>query len=315
MTLRPSSRCTRTLVALLAVSLGSARADDNDLTLETLIGHPALPGTAPTITTATRSRYVGLVSQLGVALAPRLVQPADSLGWSGFAVDFDASATQIDRDADYWQRGVQRVRGAYLSVIGATVRKGLWLGAPQLEMSFGGHHLSNSRMYTLELGAKLALHEGFCGWHVPSIAARVAVAQLFGSPELGLTVLDAGLVVSKRFAIAGTLQLDPYLGADLLVIFARSRVIDTTPEVDAYEQQPNAVDESANVTLPNPGNLPRVRVQAGMRMRLSLFAVTVEAAYALCNGTGRSCDRGGDSHVVDRSRGQLQINLGAGLVY
>ena len=295
--------------------VGTARADDDDLTLETLIGHPALPGSAPTITVATRSRYASLVSQLGVALAPRLVQPADSLGWSGFALDFDASATQIDRGSDYWQSGVARARGAYLAVVGATVRKGLWLGAPQLEVSFGGHHLSHSRMYTVELGAKLALHEGFHGWRVPSIAARLAVAQLLGSAELGLTILDAGLVVSKRFAIAGTLQLDPYVGADVLVLFARSRVIDTTPDVDAYQQQPNPVDESASVSLPGPGPLPRVRVQAGLRFRLSLFAITVQAAYALCNDSGRHCGRDGDTRVVDRSRGQLQLDLGAGLVY
>ena len=308
-------RCTHALLAALVLASGEARADDNDLTLERLIGHPALPGTAPTVTTATRSRYVGFVSQLGVVLAPRLVQPADSLGWSGFAVDFDASVTQIDRDADTWQRGVVRVRSAYLPVIGATVRKGLWLGAPQLELSFGGHHLSDSGLHTLELGAKLALHEGFHGWPVPSVAVRVAVAQLFGTPELGMTVLDAGLVVSKRFAVRGTLQLDPYVGADVLVIFARSRVIDTTPDVDAYQQQPTPVDESGNVTLADPGNLPRVRLQAGLRMRLSLFAITAEVAYALCNGTGRRCDRDGDTHVVDRSRGQLQVNLGAGLAY
>ena len=307
-------RCA-TLVAAIVLSASPAEANDNDLTLERLIGHPALPGTAPTVTTATRSRYAGFVSQLGVVLAPRLLQPADSLGWSGFAVDFDASETQVDRDADTWQTGVARVRGTYLAVVGATVRKGLWLGAPQLELSFGGHHLSASGLYTLELGAKLALHEGFHGWPVPSIAARVAVAQLFGTPELGMTILAAGVVVSKRFAIRGTLQLDPYVGADVLVIFARSRVIDTTPELDAYLQQPSSVDESGTVTLADPGNLPRVRLQTGLRMRLSLLAITAEVAYALCNGTGRRCDRDGDTRVVDRSRGQLQVNLGAGLVY
>src|SRR5262245_44998663 len=89
---------------VLATTLVCARAQagDNDLTLERLIGTPRVAGTAPEVTVATRSAYAGLVSELGVLAAPRPLQPADSLGWSGYAAQLEVGATQVNRDADFW---------------------------------------------------------------------------------------------------------------------------------------------------------------------------------------------------------------------
>jgi len=300
---------------LSALCAHPARADENDLTLERLIGRPAAPGDSPVITPAIQSAYAGLVSELGAVLAPRALQPADSLGWSGFAASIDVGATQVNRDADYWQRGVSAVSGPLLPTVGATFRKGLWLPFPAIELAFGGKKLIGSDMFALDFAAKIALHEGFHRWPVPSIALRVAVAQLFGARQLSLTVLDVGVLVSKRFAVGGGLQLDPYLGVGTLISFASSQVIDTTPDIDAHRQGSNAPDENANVTLPDPGPLPRVRLHAGLRLRASLFQLTVEGAYVLCNDSGRNCGQGGDVEVVDRSGGQAQLNVALGLVY
>jgi hypothetical protein len=305
------------VAALLSMVSASpaAGADDNDLTLERLIGPPSMPGGSPVISTALRSAYAGLVSELGVVLAPRPLQPADSLGWSGFAADVDFSLTQVNRSADYWQRGAQSVSGPFLPIVGATVRKGIWLPFPSFELAVGGHKLIGSGMFTLELAAKLALHEGFHGWAVPSIALRVAVAHLFGSPELALTMLETGLLVSKRFPIRGGVQLDPFLGVAALITFTTSQVIDTTPNVDAFRQGAMAPDENANVTLPDLDPLPRVRLHAGLRLKASLFQLTAEVAYVLCNATGRDCRHDGSVEVVDRSGGQTQISLAAGVLY
>lgn len=302
-------------MALVCGPAGLARADDNDLTLERLIGRPAMPGTTPVITPATRSAYTGLVSELGVVMAPRALEPSDTTGWSGFAVALDTGFTQISRDADFWQRGVRAVSSPLLTTIGASFKKGLWLPFPSLELGFGGKKLIDSGMFALDFSAKLAVHEGFHRWPIPSIALRVAVAQVFGAPQLALTVLDAGLLVSKRFAVGGALQLDPYVGVDAIVSFATSQVVDTTPEIDAYRQGPNAPDANANVTLPDPGTLPRVRIHAGLRLRVSLFQATIEGSYVLCNATGRGCGQGGDVEVVDRSGGQAQLGVSLGVVY
>jgi hypothetical protein len=292
-----------------------ARADDNDLTLERLIGPPAMPGTSPPISTALRSAYAGLVSELGVTLAPRPLQPADSLGWSGFAANVDASITQINRSADYWQQGVRNVSGQFLPLVGATVRKGIYLPFPSFEISVGGHKLIGSSMFTLELGTKLALHEGFHGWAIPSIALQVAVSHMFGSPQLSLTVLEVGALVSKRFPVKGTLQIDPFIGVAGLISFSSSAVIDTTPNVDAFRQGPMAPDENANVKIPDLDPLPRLRLHGGLRLKVSLFQITVEGAYVLCNNTGRDCNHDGSLAVVDRSGGQTQLDFAIGAIY
>lgn len=300
---------------MVLLGVGVAHADDNDLTLERLIGRPSMPGRAPDITPALRSAYAGLVSELAVVLAPHAAQPADSLGWSGFAVSVDANLTQVSQSADYWQRGAANLGTPFLSTIGATIRKGLWLPFPSFEVSVGGKKIIGSSMFGLELAAKLALHEGYHRWAIPSIALRVAVAHLFGAPQLTLTVLDAGLLVSKRFAVRGSVTIEPFISVGVIVAFATSRVIDTTPDIDAFRQGAVSPDENANVTLPDPGALPRVRFNAGLRLKASLFQLTAEGGYVLCNATGRDCGAGGTTEVVDRSGGQGQLTLTAGIVY
>jgi hypothetical protein len=306
------------ICALLCAVLcteGLARADDNDLTLERLIGPPATPGATPMVTPALRSAYAGLVSELGVALAPRPLQPGDSLGWSGFAANLDVSITQINRSADYWQRGARSVSGQFLPLVGATIRKGIWLPFPSFELAVGGHKLIGSGMFTLEIAAKLALHEGFHDWPIPTIALRVGVAHMFGSPQVSMTILDAGVIISKRFAVRRSLTIDPWVGVGAIVTFSSSQVIDTTPNIDAFRQGPGGPDENANVALPDLDPLPRVRLHAGLRLKVSLFHLTAEAAYVLCNSTGRDCQHDGSIEVVDRSGGQTQLNFAAGIVY
>jgi hypothetical protein len=303
------------LCAMAPLAITPAWADDHDLTLERLIGRPTTPGKSPEITTALRSAYTGLVSELGVVIAPRAPQPADSLGWSGFAVSIDANLTQVNRDADYWQKGVANLTSPVLSTIGATIRKGLWLPFPSFEVSIGGKKILDSGMFGLELGVKLALHEGYHRWPIPSIALRLGVSHLFGATQLSMTVLDTGILVSKRFPVRGSVTLDPFIGVGVILIFAQSHVVDTTPDIDAYRQGAVSPDENANVTLPDPDMLPRVRLHGGLRLKASLFQLTAEGAYVLCNATGRNCAQGGTTEVVDRSGGQGQLTLTAGIVY
>jgi hypothetical protein len=101
----------------------------------------------------------------------------------------------------------------------------------------------------------------------------------------------------------------------VIVTFVQSQVVDTTPDIDAFHQGTSAPDVNSNITLPDPGALPRVRFNAGLRIKASLFQLTAEAGYVLCNATGHACAEGGDSEVVDRSGGQAQVSLSAGLVY
>src|SRR5581483_7918634 len=288
-------RATLALAVLLACA-APASADQNDFTLERLIGPPVVPGTINDPSTiAIQSSYRSLMSEMGVVMSPKFLSPADTLGWSGFQLSFDTSFTAISNKADYWQKGVEKVSSGFLPTISVFARKGLWLPLPSIEIGAGGTKLLDSEIYALQLYIKFALHEGFhhhdswLGVIMPSIAFRGAVSHLFGSSQVDMTIISVDASISKSFGIAGVLKLDPYLGANVLLNIVRSGVIDTSPNVDAFKQGPMGVDLNANTTFLDQDTIVRWRLFAGFRLVYWKFALTGEFAYTLCNDSGGDC--------------------------
>lgn len=303
------------LVAV-AVLPARARGDRNDLTLERIVGMPAMGGGFNDPTDPTRqSMYRGLMSELAVVMAPHMLSPADTLGYSGFQLAFESSFTQISSNADFWQKGVEHVSGSFLPTISVMARKGIWLPLPGFEIGAGATKLIDSSMYAVQGYAKLALHEGFHDWALPSVAVRGAVSHLLGASQVDLTTVSIDASLSKSFGIGGTVTLDPYLGADALLTFVRGQVIDTTPNVDAYRDGAGSQDVNNNTTFPDPDTLVRWRIFAGFRLVYAFLAFTGEFTYTFCNDSAGNCGEADPLKVTDRSGGQAQINLSAGFVF
>ena len=303
-------------VLAVAAATGDARADRNDLTLERIIGMPATPGTFNDPSDPVRqTQYKSLMSELSLVMAPKALAPSDTLGYSGFQIAFETSFTQISNTADFWQKGVENVSGSFLPTIGVMARKGIWLPLPGFEIGAGAVKLIDSNMYAVQGYAKLALHEGFHDWPIPSLAVRGAVSHLLGASQVDLTVVSVDASVSKSFGIGGTVTLDPYLGAGVLLSFVRGQVIDTTPNVDAFQQGPNSNDVNANTTFPDPDTIVRWRLFGGFRLLYAFLAFTGEFAYTFCNDTAGSCGKIDMTKVTDRSGGQAQINFSGSLLF
>jgi len=193
------------VLAAATLTASTARADRNDLTLERIIGPPAMPGMFNDPTDPARqTMYKSLMSELGVVIAPRALSPADTLGYSGFQLAFETSFTQISNKQDFWQKGVQNVSGSFLPTLSVMARKGIWLPLPGFEIGAGASKVLDSNLYAVQGYAKLALHEGFHDWAIPSLAVRGAVSHLLGSSQVDLTVISDDETVSKSFGIAGT---------------------------------------------------------------------------------------------------------------
>jgi hypothetical protein len=302
-------------VVVLAVCV-TARADRNDFTLERLIGAPSARGSFNDPTDVTRQTlYRSLMSEMGLVLAPKLLSPADTLGYSGFQISFDSSFTQVNRSADYWQRGVEHVSSTYLPTISVMARKGIWLPAPGFELGVGGTKLLDSHLYTLQAYAKFALLEGYHHWPIPSIAFRASGAHVLGTSQVSMTLLSLDATLSKSFGLGGVVKLDPYLGANSLLNFIGSQVIDTTPNVDAFAQGPNSTDVNSNTKFPNPDVIVRWRLFTGFRLVYSIFALTGEFAYTLCNDSGSHCTAADPTRIVDRSGGQAQLSISGSLIF
>jgi hypothetical protein len=300
------------VLGVIALMPNAARADDNDLTLERIIGPPAKGAMYNDPTLAEQTMYRSLMSELSLVMAPTVLTPADSLGYSGFQLSLESSFTQITSGADYWQKGVEHVSGNFLPTLTVMARKGLWLPLPGFELGAGATKLFGSGMYAVQAYAKFALHEGFHDWALPSFALRGAVSHLLGASEVDLTTVAIDATLSKSFGLAGTATLDPYLGAGTLLSFVHSQVIDTTPDVDAAK---NNIDLNFNTTFPDPDMIVRWRIYAGFRLLYAFLALTGEFTYTFCNNTAMNCTQDDPTKIVDRSNGQAQINFSGSFVF
>jgi hypothetical protein len=316
------------------VLLGSARlaaAGPNDLVMSRLATR-IMDGDRVTAVVGQSLELRALASQLGVALAPHLLTPADTLGFGGFQLDVEGSQTQIDDHQPYWRAlagspdpsGTQgRAHGdGVLRTVGVFVRKGLWLPAPVFEYGLGAVHLLDSSTWAAQAYAKLALHEGYHDYPLPSLAVRGAVSRMMNQRELDLTVLSADAIVSKHFGIGGTWRLDPFAGYDLLAIIPRSEVIDATPDIDPLAPG-NELDAANNFVFKDQAAVLRHRVIGGVKLQYDVLQLTVEVQYALAgssvdnragtsdpcmpNGTTANCD------AKDTAAAQTTVSISAGV--
>jgi hypothetical protein len=328
---------------------GRARAGKNDLQLLNLCppdpntlecswvarnAQGQVTGTAPDSDGQTRFR--SMMSELGVAIAPRLMTPADTLGFAGFQFSAELGVTKINGDRKvggvaYWD-GIQKVDAtaplarrpdSYLTTVGGFVRKGLWLPLPAFEFGAGALSILGSRMYVLQGYAKLALQEGFHGWWLPSLAVRGSGSQLLGTSEVDLTVFGVDVIASKAFDVGGTARLEPFVGWSILFIKAHSGVIDATPNCDAFAAPggpaPNAQceasqamsgdDLNANFTFPEQDVITRHRFFGGFKLKLAVLFLAAQAEVAVA---GSSRDGSQAVGAADRSATQQTYSLSAG---
>jgi hypothetical protein len=284
-----------------------------------------------------QSRFRSQMSELGFAIAPRLMTPADTLGYAGFQFSAELGVTTINPnrkvgDRAYWDgiAGVEPTNPAamrpdsHLTTIGGYVRKGLWLPLPAFEFGAGALNIVGSHLYALQGYAKLALQEGFHGWWLPSFAVRGAASQLLGTSEVDLTVYSVDVLASKAFDIGGTARIEPIVGWSMLFISARSGVIDATPGCDAFASPggppPNATcaasqapgggdDLNANFTFPKQDIITRQRFFGGFKLKLSVVFVAAQVEFALA---GTSRDTSQAMGAADRSSTQQTYSLSAG---
>ena len=298
-----------------------ARADSNDLVLSKL-------GTKITDSMGNTTSVVGdplafraLASQLGTVLAPDLLTPADTLGFSGFQLTVDYASTTIDQSADYW-RVLQGPAPSSMQTVGFFARKGLWFPVPSFEVGGGAVHLVDSHIWTGQIYAKLALVEGYHDLPLPSLSVRGAVSRMMTQRELDLTAASLDVTISKHVGIAGTWRLDPFVGWNLLMIVPRSEVIEGTPNTDPL-QPGNESDSMNNFVFKDQDTIYRNRIFVGAKAQFSVVQLTLSAQFALAGtsvddraGTNNACmpmSTTGDCDAKDTAKAQTTLAMSLGL--
>ncbi len=254
------------------------------------------------IVSGNNDAFRSLSSELGVLMAPKPVDSADSLGLSGFAFSADLSINTIK--PGNWEgatRGTPNTVAPTLQIMG---RKGLW---PGIEIGAGATHLFNSRMWTISGYGKVALHEGFHHLPIPSIALRGMFSRLVGAEDMNMTTGSIDASISHVFGLGKTVNLTPYLGYQALFIVARSGVLDVTPTTDEYLNPSGKLSE---FVFKDAGVILRHRPFLGLRFIFSVIRITAEAM--IVPGGGRNGKLNGAT-VADNSGLQQQYTLSLGL--
>ena len=270
------------LAGALALLLAQpATADDNDFVMSRL-GVPVTDGSGQVIdVVGDNRRYRSLMSEFGVAMAPRLIEPADTLGFGGFQFAADIAFTSISSGEDYWDV-LERPSDGFLNTVGFFARKGIWLPLPSFEIGAGAVHLLDSELWAAQAYAKFAVHEGYHDLPLPSLAVRGGVSRVMGSEQIDLTVASIDIVASKSFGLGGVVNLTPYGGWNLLIIVPRSEVIDKTPNIDVLEQPE---DSTMNFVFSDQDNIYRNRFFGGVKLKYYVFTVAFEANLAMSGGS------------------------------
>ena len=159
--------------------------------------------------TKDQAAFNRLAVDLGEVFAPRLANPAETLGEAGFAVGVMTSLSFIPSDEQYWREVVEdRDPSSSLFTGHLQVRKGLPFS---FEVAGNMGYLFNSEMFTVGADLKWALHEGF--FYMPAVAVRGSVNTVLGAEYLNLaSTAGWDVSVSKDFGIGGVVSLAPFRG-------------------------------------------------------------------------------------------------------
>lgn len=214
------------VVALVAVP---AQAGDNDLVLSRFGTFERYSNSCTNACGEVNKDVEGfknLARDFGQVFAPRFVNPAETLGEAGFAVNLMTSLSFIDNNADYWQKAVQdRDPSSALFTAHLQIRKGLPFS---FELGSDMSYLFASEMFDLGAQLKWALNEGF--YYFPDIAVRGSVNTLLGSRDLNMITAGWDISISKAFDVSGVMSITPYGGYQQLYIIASSRLLNAYPQ-------------------------------------------------------------------------------------
>jgi hypothetical protein len=150
----------------------------------------------------TQNEFHNLSKQAGLAISYLAAAPAEPLGFLHFDIGVEASVTNIDSGASYWQSAYTGSVPDYLVVPKLRGRFGLPFGI-DVGAEYAYVPSSDIRMAGGEI--KWAFFKG--STVMPAVSVRGSYTTLMGVSDVDLQTYGADVNISKGFAI-----LTPYLG-------------------------------------------------------------------------------------------------------
>jgi hypothetical protein len=224
-----------------------------------------------------QARFAALSYQLGILMAPNLLTPAETLGVDGFVVQAETSFSSIDINSgdaeNYWVLGTEESSpSAVLSSAAIRIRKGL---PYSIELGAGLSTIFGSRMSAIQGDFKWSLLEGFQSWYfLPDVSFHAGVSRLLGAPDLDLTTVTAGGMISKSIGVRGNFSLTPFVSYEQLYVVALSQVVDFTPNVSSLDVPADLANNDVFQEVDSRGR----RIAGGVRLIYTKAVITASLA-------------------------------------
>jgi len=229
-----------------------------------------------------RTRFAMLSSELALSLSSALLEPAATVGHSGFAFDLESAYTTVHKNVvgttppfppapgDYWPTRTKTPSG--LLVPSFHVRKSF-----PYSLELGGRllYLSQSSYFAAQIHGKWAIQEGYAA--IPDVALLAAHTIFLGQKDLDLSSTDLTLMTSKRFGVNAVMSVTPYLALRYLLVRASSGPLGYAP---ATATPATVVAETA--AFPS---LSRSLYRTTLGARMTAFATTMAAELTWFGGS------------------------------
>lgn len=208
------------LSMLIIFATGDIYAAQNDLNLAGLSYYDYVKG----VYVGDSNAFYKLANELGVAIAPKLLTPASTLGQAGFELGLETSITPINSSTSYWKRSVEGGMPSDSLTTGSLhLRKGF---PHSFEVGTRVSYIFLSQMFLGGVEAKWSLNEGF--YYLPDLAARFSANRLFNAKDIDLTTGGIDGIISKTFGVGGFMQITPYFAYTYLQVITARRTINAT---------------------------------------------------------------------------------------
>src|SRR5450755_789686 len=206
---------------VLTGALGARASGHNNIDLSRL-GDPSDPVNGA----AALERFRMLSNELGVSIIATNLQPASTLGMTGFDLSIEVpyvlvNSSQLVGGQTYWV--TDQTNPGYLIIPALHFRKGL-----PFSFELGGKvsTIVQSGMVAATGELKWALVEGLR--YAPDFSIRFAMSRLFGQQDLELVSGVLDVCVGKEFSVT-SFTLTPYLGYSAVGVDSSSLVLNLNP--------------------------------------------------------------------------------------
>lgn len=262
--------------------------------------------------------YERFLAEYFFALSPKLMAPADTLGYSGFYMGLEATtngvpdwnAPTMAKDPWYYATGPANDKPSSMFVPAIHVRKGLpW----SFEIGGSLNYLAQSEIAGIGGEVKWSLFEGYLhGFRgaLPNIAARGSVVRIIGTTDLDVTIVGVDGSISRPFAIGGQITLTPYGGFQYVWTCIRTEPITWRDANDDFHPMDAQYWDTTMLSGPNLG---RMKVFLGLRFKYELLAIVVEGAWGIKDEWATAIVKPGGTApegMVEAYNDQLNTNVG-----